>query len=339
MKFSIKKLAALVILIAVVGLVWFFRGQRAHTLGDKPAYYTVKVGASVSSVAQDLQERGVIPSAFHFKLLARLKGNKPIMAADYQFNPGISLSELYQDLVEGKSISNERQVTLVEGWSIVQMADALAQAGVIADAASYVKAATENTERFNTDYPLLSTRPEGATLEGYLFPETYRFFPNSEADTVIRKQLTTFSNLFDGELGGMMAAAAKSGRTFHDIIILASIVEKEVRSPEEMKLVAGIFANRLEAGIALQADSTVNYITSSGRARSTYDDLEIDSPYNTYKYPGLPKGPISNPGLSAIEAAAAPADTDYLYFLTDEAGKVYYAKTLDEHNRNRAKYL
>ena len=336
MMFSFKKILLLVVVIGGAGVFWLYRGQQAHILSDKAVYYTVKSGASLSSIAADLEKKGIIASAFDFKLLARLKGNKPVQAADYQFNAGISIAELYQDLIEGKSISNERQVTLVEGLTLVQMADVLAQEGIVVSADAYVQAATVGTERFNDDFPLFSGRPAGATLEGYLFPETYRFFPNSEPDAVIRKQLTTFTDQFDEPLRKAIAA---SSRTFHDTIILASIVEKEVRSHEEMKTVAGIFANRLEAGMALQADSTVNYITSSGRARSTYEDLEIDSPYNTYKYAGLPKGPISNPGLNAITAAAEPMDTPYFYFLTDEAGKVYYGKTLEEHNRNRQKYL
>lgn len=324
-------------LIIIVGIVFWYKHGKSAVIGNQQtAYYTVKSGASLSRVAQDLQDQGVIASAFHFKLMARFAGNKPVQAADYEFAPGLTVQEVYTDLIEGKSVSKERQVTLVEGLSLVQMADILQEEGIITSAEAYKKAATEGTERFNEEFPLLSARPAGASLEGYLFPETYRFYPNSDVDTVIRRQLATFSQQFDDAMRSQIAA---SGRTFHEFVILASIVEKEVRHADDMHVVAGIFANRLEDGMALQADSTVNYITNSGRSRSTYTDLAIDSPYNTYKYAGLPKGPISNPGLNALKAAADPADTPYYFFLTDEAGHVYYGKTLDEHNRNREKYL
>lgn len=332
---SAKRLG-LVFIAFVIGILVYAVSSYASLndpiLATDPVFYTVKSGATLTSVAQELEERGVIASAFTLRVLSRLEGQSPVQAADYQFMPGISVRELYQDLVEGKSISQERQITIVEGWSIPQIADALAETGIIASAEAFVTASTQNTERFEEDFAFLSERPTDATLEGYLFPDTYRFFPMSEPDVVIAKLLQNFDVQVDE---AMRAEVRASGRSLHDFVILASIVEREVRSSNEMAIVAGIFTNRLEIGMPLQADSTVNYITSSGRARSTYEDLEIDSPYNTYKYAGLPKGPISNPGLNALQAAAKPAETPYFFFLTDPAGKVYYAKTLEEHNRNR----
>ncbi len=330
------KLAVLALGVAGIGIVLYggslYASIHDPILATDPVFYTVKSGATLTTVAQELQDRGVIKSAFTLRFISRLEGQNPVQAADYQFMPGISVLELYQDLVQGKSLSPERQVTLVEGWTIPQMADELAEVGIIASAEAFITASTQNTGRFEERFTFLAERPAEASLEGYLFPDTYRFFPLSEPDVVIEKLLTTFDRQVDE---AMRAQVRASGRSLHDFVILASIVEREVRSPDEMAVVAGIFSNRLEVGMALQADSTVNYITSSGRARSTYEDLAIDSPYNTYKYAGLPKGPISNPGINALRAAAKPADTEYFFFLTDPAGKVYYGKTLEEHNRNR----
>lgn len=328
---------ALAIIATLAALFMYVSaGFRRPILASQPTFFTVRPGASLSKVAAELEEKGIIPSAFLLRLLARLENAGPVQAADYQFLPGISLKELYYDLVEGKSLSPERQVTLVEGWTLEQIADALEQAGIIADKAAFLQAATENTARFVAKFDFLKDKPAEASLEGYLFPDTYRFFPASEPDVVIEKLLGNFGS----KLGDDVRAAIRtSGRNIHEAITLASIIEKEVRTPQEMKTVAGIFKNRLDIGMALQADSTVNYLTKSGRDRSTFEDLAIDSPYNTYKYAGLPPGPISNPGLNAIMAAAAPAETTYFYFLTDSEGRVYYAKTLEEHNENRRKYL
>lgn len=303
-------------------------------LAADPVFFTVKTGASVSSVAAELEERGVIPSAFMFRLAASFAGSRPIQAADYEIAPGTSIVELYRNFADGRSISPERQVTLVEGWTLRQIAEHLAKEGIVADADAFIQAASNNVSRFANEFPLISSIPDGDSLEGYLFPDTYRFFPGSEPDAVIRRLLSNFQLQVQPLLGD----GARGDRSLHDMVILASIVEREVRSHEEMKTVAGIFTNRLRDGMALQADSTINYVTSSGRARSTYDDLLIDSPYNTYKYAGLPKGPISNPGRSALTAAFSPAQTPYYFFLTDPAGRVYYAEDLDGHNYNR-RYL
>jgi UPF0755 protein len=131
----------------------------------------------------------------------------------------------------------------------------------------------------------------------------------------------------------------RQNKSVFEVIILASIIEKEAKFPEDMKKIAGVFQNRLNAGKPLESDATINYITGSGRAQSTFEDLQIDSPYNTYKYPGLPPGPISNPGMGAIRAAIYPEMNDYLYFLTKRDGKAVFSRTLEEHLENKRKYL
>lgn len=302
---------------------------------EEPLFLSVKSGDTLYGIANKLSEQEIIDSGGLLVWADRLYGPKPIFAADYLIEPGTTTLGLYEALTEGKSISPDKQVTIVEGLTLAQTADELVEAGIIADKDAFLAVAEGQAQTFKADYDVLQDLPAKATLEGYLFPNTYRFFPNSEPEVVIRKMVSTLDQRFDDDL---IANVKASGRTLHQVITLASIVEREVQSDEDMGVVAGLFTNRLQIGMALQADSTVGYLTKSGRARSTFEDLEIDSPYNTYKYPGLPPGPISNPGWRAIAATINPTPTDYLFFLTDKQGNVYYASDLAGHNYNR-RYL
>lgn len=328
--------AAAVLLVAVlVGAKWY-KTVNKPLAADQPVFFSVKEGATLRSVAVEWEERGLIPSAMVLVWLSRVEGQKPILAADYEFPVGTTLKQAYEALISGSLRSPERQVTIVEGLTLEQMAAQLEEEGFIESADEFIKAASTELNRFATRFSFLASKPEGASLEGYLFPDTYRFMAQTTADEIIAKMLGNFDRKLSDE---MRRQVQSSGRTIHQAVTLASIVEREVRSADDMGLVAGLFANRLEIGMSLQADSTINYLTKSGRDRSTFADLEIDSPYNTYKYAGLPPGPISNPGLKALQAAAKPQANDYLYFLTDSKGKVYYATNFDGHLRNRTLYL
>jgi UPF0755 protein len=330
-------IAAIVLLLSFAALVLYvqFQGSRAIPL-TKPQFFQIKSGEHWRQVTDELQAAGVIRSAWFFRLAAKIWGQQPILAASYEFKPGMTMSDIYDAITKGLALSNDNEVTLVEGWTMRQMGDELQKQGVLDSSDDFVIAASQNIQRLAVEYPFIKDIPKAGTLEGYLFPDTYRFYPESKSDAVIKRLLDNFHQHISAD---DLKKIAASGRTLHEVVILASIVEREVRHPEDMKTVAGIFMNRLEAGIALQADSTVNYITNSGRDRSTNEDITIDSPYNTYKYRGLPPGPISNPGDAALQAAINPADTNYLYFLTDDQGQVHYATTLDGHQQNRAKYL
>ncbi len=173
-------------------------------------------------------------------------------------------------------------------------------------------------------------------LEGFLFPDTYKFYRETTAKKIIEKML----NNFDKKLSSEIKEEIKSqNKTIFEIIILASMVEKEAGREEDMKKVADVFLNRLEVNHPLQSDATINYVVGEGRNKASHEDLQIDSFYNTYKYNDLPPAPICNPGLNAINAVVYPAGTDYFYFLTDPEGRAYFAKTFEEHQRNRAEYL
>ena len=192
------------------------------------------------------------------------------------------------------------------------------------------------------EFPFLNSKPENLSLEGYLFPDTYRVFASSTPEEVIRRLLNNFSTKITEE---MVVEIKRQGKTLHEIITMASIIEKEApifnqTNREDAKIISGIFWNRLNIGMALQSDATLSYIFEDKKPVHSGDELKVDSLYNSYLYRGLPPGPICNPGLIAIEAAIYPADTDYFYFLTPlDGSRVYYAKNYQEHLNNKYKYL
>ncbi|MBI4262164.1 endolytic transglycosylase MltG [Candidatus Uhrbacteria bacterium] len=229
--------------------------------------------------------------------------------------------------------SIEQTITTIEGWTVEEIAEYLRDA-IGMPVTAFEKAAFA--------YP---KSPAGKSffgggriqsVEGYLFPDTYRVYKKATALDVVEKMLANF----DARVTADIRAKIRAQRlTLHEGVTLASIIEQEVATPEDRRVVADIFLKRLKAGIALQADSTVNYITKKGMSRATIVDTKIDSPYNTYRYRGLPPGPISNPGLDAILAVAEPTLSPYLYFLTTEDGRVIYARDFEEHKQNRQRYL
>lgn len=231
----------------------------------------------------------------------------------------------------------QNSITFVEGWNNAQIADYLAKGGIVS-AATFLA----DERAFNASaYDFLSAKPPGADLEGFIFPDTY-FIPQnpgagqSLSDVIIIKALGDFNLRVTPQI---RAQAAVNGLNFYQMVTLASIVEKETGGDQtQKKIVAGIFYNRLKAGMPLQSDATVAFAT--GHTDVSLADTEVNSPYNTYKNTGLPPGPICNPSLDSILAAAYPERTDYLYFLTDpKTGQAIYAKTYQEHLANKVKYL
>ena len=174
--------------------------------------------------------------------------------------------------------------------------------------------------------------PEGKSLEGFLFPDTYIFTIDATAEEIVIKMLSNFDKRVSSDMRDDLAA---EDRSLYEILIFASVVEGEVPSDADRGVVAGIFKNRLDIDMALQSDATIDYIKGEAEIKHTLADLEIDSLYNTYKYPGLPPGPINNPSLASIEAAINPSETDYMYFLNNATtGETVFSKTFDEHINN-----
>jgi len=237
-------------------------------------------------------------------------------------------------------------IRIIEGWDMADIATNLELDEKRTEQSSVVDAKTflNDARKFNvSNYPLLKNNPKGATLEGFLFPDTY-FIPQkvptstSISAIIIKKTLDNFSKKFTQE---MEVRATEIAMSVYDVITLASIVEKESgRNSDERKIVAGIFYNRLNVGMGLESDATVNYVTKKNSPAPTWEDLKTDSPYNTYKHQGLPPGPIANPSLSAIMAVLYPTKTNYFFFLHKQpSGEAVYSTTFEEHVNNKFKYL
>jgi UPF0755 protein len=240
----------------------------------------------------------------------------------------------------------EVKVTVIEGWSVVQIAQYFEDEGLFSKS-DFLKA----VEKYDTSkFPLSENKNSKQSLEGFLFPDTYRFAKTSTPEEVITKMLSNFTNRVTGLPGVSLQTVADqakfNGLTFDEIITLASIIEKEsggkgsvdgaLSLQDERNLVAGVFYNRLNIGQALESDATVNYITGKDTPAVSGQDLTVNSPYNTYKFAGLPPGPICNPSLGSIKAALNPATTDYFYFLHKQpSGKVDFSKTFDEHRSKK----
>lgn len=298
-----------------------------------PVDVSVARGAGTKVIARRLAEAGLLRSRAGFLLRVVLQGERgKLKAGRYRFTRAESGAEILRRLVAGDALPEDVAVTIPEGLTLQEIAARFAASG-IAEADAFRAAA--RVENFRNDFPFLRDVPDGA-LEGYLFPETYRFFPVTDPSVVIRRMLGEFEQQFKAAAND---AGGLHGRVAHDVVTMASIVEREVRSAEDRRLVAGILWSRLRQGIALQADATVRYALDSWDRPLTARDLQVDSPYNTRRYRGLPPGPISVPGAESLRAAFNPKESDYFYYLSAPDGKTIFSKTLKEHETAVQKYL
>jgi UPF0755 protein len=239
----------------------------------------------------------------------------------------MNTDQVIKMIARGLLTRPEVTITIPEGSDIYEIGDIL-ESGLSFNRADFVKA----TEKFDTTkYDFI----ENKSLQGYLYPDTYRFFDDASAEDVIIKMVNNFQKK------ALPSLKATDTLSSYQVLILASIVEKEVAIPKDRQIVSGIFLNRLKDGMKLQSDATVNFITQSGRSQSTLDDLKIDSPYNTYQIGGLPPGPITNPSVEAIKAVINPTPSDYYFFLTtrDNPPKTIFSKTFEEHVKAKQQYL
>jgi peptidoglycan lytic transglycosylase G len=334
-----KFLFLLGILLLILGIftAWFFP---AAYIGA-PAEFTVKItipkDSSVSDVALLLNQKGIITSSYGYQLFAIVdEAARRTMVGEYDLAPGSSYQQIARQISLGPK-RNEISLQFIEGQTLDDWQSKLLLQGVSATSTSDLvgdtRAGKSFTKGLEEQFDFLKDLPEGTSLEGYLFPNTYRVWKDQLPLGVALKQLNEFEN----QIEGFADEAAKQGRTLHEVVTLASIVEKEGRSPEERRNIARIFLNRLKIGMRLQSDATVNYVTGDNNPRPTLNDLDTASPYNTYKNTGLPPGPICNPGKDALDAALNPADNNYYFYLHDEEGNIYYAKNAEGHKVNRWK--
>jgi UPF0755 protein len=297
--------------------------------GGRPVVVTVRTGATGREVARQLARDGIVSSARLFELFLRLeKAAAAVQAGEHRFDRPLRPAEVLEELRH--AAAPEVEVTLLEGWTRMQVAAALAAAGVADEAA--LRGAFEDPA------PVRGLDARARNLEGYLFPDTYRFRPGTPPREVAALLVENFRRRFAGPYAGPLQA---SGSTLHDVVTLASIVERETGGASERPQIAGVFVDRLARGMPLQSDPTV--IHARERA-GTWDgnltraDLERDDPYNTYTRTGLPPGPIGSPGLAALRAVLEPQRTGALYFVSRGDGTHQFSRTLAEHNRAVRRY-
>ena len=283
---------------------------------DTPTTVVVEQGDTLSSVADKLEEAGVITSSTLFKLEARIKGGaKQIKPGEYLFEPGEGGGRILETLASGDSIS-AFTIAIPEGLTLRQTAQTVSEQSDIT-----VEEFEAAAKRTDYGYPFLDD-PAIKTTEGFLFPKKYEFERGANASEVADRLLGQY--LLEKEGMDFAGAQERLGLTEYELVTTASLIEEESANPEERALVASVIYNRIRAGMPLQIDSTIQYALGRPKEELSLDDLEIESPYNTYKNRGLPPTPISNPSRESIEAALNPADTDFLYYVLEAGGEEHF---------------
>jgi len=319
----------IIFIIGIAGAVYIV--NVVNTLGtpvtiQDSVTFQVKENESWDTIIVNLQKNNIISKTDGLNFYIAFRRLSP-KSATYTIPKTMNTDQVIKMIARGLLTRPEVTITIPEGSDIYEIGDIL-ESGLSFNRADFVKA----TEKFDTTkYDFI----ENKSLQGYLYPDTYRFFDDASAEDVIIKMVNNFQKK------ALPSLKATDTLSSYQVLILASIVEKEVSIPKDRQIVAGIFLNRLKIGMKLQSDATINFITQSGKSQSSFDDLKIDSPYNTYQIGGLPPGPITNPSVEAIKSIINPTPSDYYFFLTtrDNPPKTIFSKTFEEHIKAKQQYL
>jgi UPF0755 protein len=313
---------ALLLVGGAVGVNLYIRwAKRPVATTGKPTRITVPEGATVESVAQKLEAARLIRDARVFTMSAEGVSIRPGI---YDIAPTESVAKILSRLGKGDVVTV--RVTFPEGFTVRQIAKRLAK-NELCDEETFYKLVTERGNSLKASFPL------PANLEGYLFPDTYRF-PLGDTETgIAQRMLGGFDSVFADRYSDDIK---RSGRSVSDLVIVASMIEREAQTAGDRPLIAGVIYNRIKRGMRLQIDATVQYARGAHKERLLYKDLEVESPYNTYRVAGLPPGPICCPGADALKAALYPAEHDYLFYVAKSDGSHVFGRTLADHNRNIA---
>jgi len=321
--------------------------------------FLIENGQSVEEISYNLEEQGFVRYGVFFRMYLLLQDRAgEIKAGRYELSPRMNIPEIAEKIISGNVL--KKTITIIEGWNLRSVGWYFENQGMFMAEEFFEIAGFPQTDYssakdlplpmdFSQGFDFLKDKPKDVGLEGYLFPDTYYISEpcttlgtgqaidnKQEIESIIRKMLTNFGEKLNSELRQEIAA---QGKTIFEIITTASLIEREVRTIEDKKTVAGVLYNRLEIGMPLQVDATIAYILGKESEKIFLEELKIDSRFNTYKYKGLPLGPISNPGLESILAAIYPEENEYFYYLSTPAGETIFNKTLSGHNRDKAKYL
>jgi len=335
------------IILILVALVPFFMWAGVYvpknSSSNDQIEFVVKKGEGAEEISNNLAERGIIRGGIFFRSYVYLKEmSGSLKAGKYSLSPSMNIPEIAEKMVEGDVI--KKTFTVIEGWNLRNVAQRLEELKIVEkdEVFNYLGVPaldySENPDLtkpkdFSDKFSFLSSKPENISLEGFLFPDTYEISEGEGLEEIIIK---IFSN-FDKKTEDIRGDFGED--EFFDILTMASIIEKEVRTKEDKGIVSGILWKRISLGMPLQVDATLSYILDKKSTKISIEETKVDSPYNAYKYRGLPLGPISNPGIESIEAAAFPTESSYLYYLSTPEGETIFSRTLQEHNAAKAKYL
>lgn len=342
-----KKTIFSIIIICLFAGVYFILSEIYISQSQKvdKIVFEVKAGETAGALAERLKNESVIRNLWLFKKYLVLKGiDKKINIGEFEVQAPITLARVAQALAQPGL--NEQVITIIPGWDLRDIAIYFENLGKFQqeEITEYAglpsvnyKTWPEGLLKIDLTLRILKDKPWYVSYEGYLAPNTYQIYKNATVKEVVEKLLRQREKEITDE---MWSDIEKSGRSFFDVLTMASILEREVKNFEDKKKVADILWRRYDKNWALQVDSSVHYaLGKKGEVFTTKEERNINSPWNTYKYPGLPLGPICNPSLDSIKAAIYPEKNDYWYFLTTKEGEVKYAETLEEQNFNRIKYL
>ena len=294
----------------------------------KSALFEIKKGEGFLEIGKRLKKEGFIKNRYCFYLYAFLTNQwRNLRAGQYKFE-NLSLREIVKKIKEGK-IELER-VTIIEGMRLAEIDELLIKRNIIKNKISSLK-----IKDFKDQFSFLKDVDDEFSLEGFLFPDTYFFQPEMDEKDVA----LIFLRNFEKKISPFLKEIEKKNKTLFEILTMASMLEREMAGKENKKIAAGLLWKRLEHNMFLQVDATVNYALKKDKEKISLEDIKFDSPYNTYKYRGLPKGPICNPSLDSIEAALFPEESDFWFYLTTKDGLVIFSKTYEEHLKNKELYL
>lgn len=324
----------LIMLILPLGLgYWWTDNLKPVSSDNTKEVFVLKQGMSAAQIAQELQNMKLIKSSAVFRQLCRVnKADAKLMAGMYYLSPAMGAQEILDKLLKGPE-PDAVKVTIPEGYNTAEIVAALVKNNLGTEDQFYqaIQSVTANEYAFLSDVPA-----SGKTrLEGFLFPDTYFFDKKGTPRDAIDRFLQRFQQELTAETTAALQAQNMSVYTW---VTKASIVEKEAQKADERPVIAGVFENRLKISMPLQSCATVQYVLGVAKPVLSLEDIEIKSPYNTYKNPGLPPGPIANPGHASLSAALNPAKTEYLYFVAKQDGSHAFAVTYNEHLKNVSKY-
>lgn len=333
-------LAAILLIISITTTIIIYYNGSLKPLKKNGEEQLVEIssGSSLSKIGKILEDSDIIRDSFTFQVYVKMEGvGNQLKAGNYLLSSSYSVDKVVKMITEGKVVNESTLITFPEGWTLNQMAQELEKQQLIPTQEEFMEEA-KDIEKYQKSFSFLSTIKNitERSLEGYLFPDTYYFDKEEDSEDIIRKMLKRFGEVYTQEY---IDQGLSINMTIDDIVILSSVVEQESKYDIDRPGVAGVFYNRLEKGMALQSDVTVLYAMGIKKEQVLYKDLEIDSKYNTYRYKGLPIGPIGSFGVPSLKATLYPEDNNYYYFIAKPDGYCIFNETFEEHTVDVNEYL